>query len=63
MKRSTYDPCSRKALQDRSCDVVRIVKENKGLGWPFVASDGEHYDHQGRAYHGAHQDLKKEVTV
>lgn len=44
-------------------DVVRIVKENKGLGWPFVASDGEHYDHQGRAYHGAHQDLKKEVTV
>jgi hypothetical protein len=44
-------------------EVVRIVKENKGLGFPFVASDGEHYDHEGRAYHGSYLDLKEEVNV
>jgi hypothetical protein len=44
-------------------DVVRIIKENKGLGFPFVASDGEHYDHEGKAYHGSRMDLKELVTV
>ena len=43
--------------------TVTIIKENKGLGWPFVADDGEHYDHDGRAYHGSHMDLKKEVKL
>lgn len=43
--------------------TVIILKENKGLGFPFVADDGEHYDHEGKAYHGAHMDLKERVII
>jgi hypothetical protein len=56
-------PIVGKLYKTNAGEVVRIVKENKGLGWPFVASDGEHYDHEGRGYHGSHFDLKEEVTV
>ena len=41
--------------------TIKIIKENKGLGYPFVADDGEHYDDKGRAYHGAYLDIKKSV--
>jgi hypothetical protein len=56
-------PIVGKLYKTNAGEVVRIVKENKGLGWPFVASDGEHYDHEGKAYHGSYMDLKEEITV
>ena len=56
-------PVVGKIYKTNANDVIRIVKENKGLGFPFVASDGEHYDHEGRAYHGSYMDLKEEVNV
>jgi hypothetical protein len=42
--------------------IIKIIKENKGLGYPFVADDGKHYDDKGRAYHGAHFDIKRSVN-
>ena len=42
--------------------TIKIIKENKGLGYPFVADDGEHYDDKGRAYHGSYMDIKRSVN-
>ena len=43
--------------------TVTIIKENKSISFPFVADDGEHYDNEGRAYHGSYYDIKKEVNL
>lgn len=54
-------PIVGKTFKTNANDIIKIVKVNKGLGYPFIASDGEHYEYDGRAYHGSHMDLKEMI--
>lgn len=59
----TLKPEVGQSYETRCNKTVTIIKENKGLGFPFVADDGEHYDDRGFAYHGSYLDLIKSVKL